>query len=354
MKILFLGDVTHPNAKSWIDALRTFGDCEVITYSLTDRRSKMFGRIARLIEWIMSISNIRRLVKQEKPDVVIAYRSTSYGFLGVRSGFHPLVVAMQGATDVWPLHGLSVPLKKRLARYAFTHADMVQAWGSHMMHNAVKLGADPNKVMVLPRGINSSLFHRPDKPAPLDKLRIIVTRSLFPEYRHTVILQAAADLKRKGREVRLHIVGKGALQETLEEEAKSLGLGSDVQFYGAMDHSDLAKLLRSCNIYVSMPLSEGVSASLFEAMGSGCFPIVSDLEANRSWIDDHVNGILVPIDDVQRLSDAMAYVQDNPAFYEAALDKNQRLVEEKATVQTNIRRFVAKYKELIRATTKSQ
>jgi hypothetical protein len=33
-----------------------------------------------------------------------------------------------------------------------------------------------------------------------------------------------------------------------------------------------------------MPITEGVSASLFEAMATNCYPIVTDIVGNKSWI----------------------------------------------------------------------
>lgn len=348
MRILFLGDTNHPNAMSWIDALRRYGGVEVVTLSLKNRMRKRFGKLLRTIEWVTVILRVRRVIKQVKPDILISYRTTSYGFIGASSGFHPHVIAMQGVTDLWPVNSFSTPFKAMLARYAARHCDMAHAWGPHMAANILKFGISPDKVLVLPRGANTDIFYPPKEPQDLQTLRIVVTRSLFPEYRHTVILQAAAKLKQMNRKFELHIIGDGALKEKLVHEAERLDIVNETVFHGRIAHAGLGDILRNCNIYVSMPLSEGVSASLFEAMACGCFPIVCDLEANRFWVKDGENGFLIPLDDADMLAKRIAETQDRPDLYTKAREMNFELIREKATVKNNIATFISRYEKLIR------
>jgi hypothetical protein len=44
--------------------------------------------------------------------MVIAERTTSYGFLAALSGVKPVAIAQQGKTDLWPEKSISLPLKK--------------------------------------------------------------------------------------------------------------------------------------------------------------------------------------------------------------------------------------------------
>jgi glycosyltransferase involved in cell wall biosynthesis len=48
------------------------------------------------------------------------------------------------------------------------------------------------------------------------------------------------------------------------------------RFSGRIPNTELPELLRASNFYISMPITEGVSASLFEAMASNCYPIVTN------------------------------------------------------------------------------
>ena len=76
--------------------------------------------------------------------------------------------------------------------------------------------------------------------------------------------------------------------------AKDLRHRKESDLYGKNPKHGVAQtLLQQSNIYISMPITEGVSASLFEAMACYCYPIVTDILGNKSWITHRENGGLV-------------------------------------------------------------
>jgi glycosyltransferase involved in cell wall biosynthesis len=96
-----------------------------------------------------------------------------------------------------------------------------------------------------------------------------------------------------------------------------------------------------------MPITEGVSASLFEALASGCYPIVSDIPGNRSWIKPRENGQLIPIDDSKMLAEEILWSFENREHRNAAVLKNRQFVEENVDYNTNMKIISDKYHELI-------
>jgi glycosyltransferase involved in cell wall biosynthesis len=96
-----------------------------------------------------------------------------------------------------------------------------------------------------------------------------------------------------------------------------------------------------------MPITEGVSASLFEAMASNCYPIVTDIPGNRSWIKNRENGQLVTIDDFKTLAEEILWAFENKEIRKAAVLKNRQFVEENADYKTNMKIIADKYHELI-------
>lgn len=346
MTIVFLGDTGHPNARSWINALEVRHGFNVYTWALPLPHSTG-RRLARMTLLVLAIPHLRRWMKKLKPDIVIAYRITSYGFLGAATGFHPLVVAAQGETDVWPPDSMLAPLKAAMARYALARADFVHAWGEHMTVSLLDLGADPQKIMVLPRGIDVEAFHPPAEEPADHALRLITTRGLFPDYRQEDIIRAVGCLVQKGIPVTFDIAGAGPDRERLKALVVSQNLGTYVRFHGHVANEVLPDLLRTANVYVSMPISEGVSASLLEAMACGCFPVVSDLPANRSWIRSGENGYLVPCGDWQKLADVLERVWSAPEKLEEVRCHNRALVEEKGSIAKNMASFVDAYYKLV-------
>ena len=345
-KILFLGETYRADAITWINGLKEFGHFDIITWELKTPSNGFRNRIGRILEFTLALSSIKKQIQQEKPHMVIAERTTSYGFLAALTGMDIIVIAQQGRTDLWPESSVLYPLKKAIQRHAFKKATMIHAWGPVMTISMKASGVDMKKVMVLPKGINLNQFTMATNQEQ-DIIRAIVTRSLSAEYRHNVILKAFGTLHQQGIDFTLTIVGTGSEMENLKSLAADLNIAKKVFFTGKISNTHLPALLQQSNFYLSMPITEGVSASLFEAMASGCYPIVSDLPGNQSWIRHRENGQLVPIDDYNALASEMIWANDNPEIRKKAVGENRQFIEQHVDYQTNMAIIANKYHQLI-------
>jgi glycosyltransferase involved in cell wall biosynthesis len=82
--------------------------------------------------------------------------------------------------------------------------------------------------------------------------------------------------------VELHLYGRGADQEQLEQIAKDLGIGNSVFFHGAYDHrKDLPDIMENCHFFVY--------PSRFE--GGPCFTLLELMQAGRFCVAARVGGI---------------------------------------------------------------
>lgn len=345
-KILFLGETYRADAITWMKGLKEFGNFEIITWELKTSNKTFFSRIARVLEYCLAIFTIRKIIQTHQPDMVIAERTTSYGFMAAFTGVKPIAIAQQGRTDLWPENGVLISLKKAIQKYAFKKADLIHAWGPVMTVSMKALGVDMNKVLVLPKGIDTVKFNN-KKNINSDTITAIVTRSLMPEYRHDVILNAFGILHRKGIDFKLIIVGDGILYNSLKEFAQELQIGDKVEFTGLVPNTKLPELLQQSNFYISMPITEGLSASLFEAMAAHCYPIVTDIAGNQSWIIHRKNGQLIAIDDSEMLADELLWSFENKETRENAIIQNRQFVEDHVNYTINMKFIADKYHELI-------
>ncbi len=345
-KILFLGETYRADAITWISGLREFGDFEVITWELKTSGPGIFKRLLRILEYTLSLIQIRRIIKEQQPDMVIAERTTSYGFLAALTGVKPVAIAQQGVTDLWPESSLLFPIKKRIQNYAFRKATLIHAWGSVMALSMKKAQVDMLKVLVLPKGINLKFFKNANT-SDNSKINAIVTRSLLPEYRHDTILKSFGVLHEKGVAFQLTIVGDGPQLPLLKETAKKLNIEEKVIFTGRIPNTELPNLLEKSNFYISMPITEGVSASLFEAMAMYCYPIVTDIPGNQSWITHRENGQLIPVDDFETLATELLWAYENPTYRENVVKRNRIFIEENANYEINMKLISERYHELI-------
>lgn len=346
-KILFLGETYRADAITWMNGLKEFGDFEIITWELKSTNKKFFNRLLRFINFNFAYFHIRKLVKLHHPDMVIAERTTSYGFLAALSGVKPIAIAQQGKTDLWPENSISLPIKKIIQSHAFKKADLIHAWGSIMAGSMQKANVDMSKVLVLPKGINLHVFKYKTRPANTKTITAVVTRSLLPEYRHDVILKAFSLVNQKGIDFVLTIVGDGTEYPSLKNLAKKLNIETKVNFTGRILNTQLPQLLQDSDFYISMPITEGVSASLFEAMACGCYPIVTDIEGNQSWIKHRENGQLIPVDDYQMLAAEIEWAFKNQDYITQAAENNRDFVEKNANYSRNMAFIANKYHELI-------
>jgi glycosyltransferase involved in cell wall biosynthesis len=215
-----------------------------------------------------------------------------------------------------------------------------------MTISMAKANVDMTKVLVMPKGINLKKFANENHANP-EKICAIVSRSLLPEYRHDIILKAFAILNQRGIDFNLTIIGNGTQLPVLKDLAQKLKIDDKVLFSGRIPNTDLPKRLQESNFYISMPTTEGVSASLFEAMACNCYPIVTDIIGNQSWIKHRENGQLVSVDDYKMLAEELIWAFENKEYCKNAVLKNRTFVEKNANYHTNMKIIANKYHELI-------
>ena len=107
---------------------------------------------------------------------------------------------------------------------------------------------------------------------------------------------------------------------------------------------EIHKLVKDYAMFVSSSDFEGMSNSMLEAMAIGLPTICTDCPAGgaRAIINDHENGILVPVNDVKALAGAMKEVAGNPVLA-GKLSVNGTKIKEELAVD----KIVAQWMEII-------
>lgn len=343
MKILMLAEEGTANTQNWVDSLTRFGQAKVEVWSFPKYPSWL-----RFVYIPFAVFSVRRKINQIKPDVVIGYRTTSYGFIGSLTNFHPLVLAAQGETDVWPPNHWSNIIISRMARRAIKRAALIHAWGKNMVPALVSLGARQDQLLVLPRGIDLEKFIYKAPCSMENQITLIASRALYPEYHHGILLKAYAQVVNEHPEItwKLIIAGDGPLLQSLTRQCLKLGISDRVLLAGRLDSWSLSTCLSEADVYISLPDTEGVSSSLFEAMASGCYPIVTDLPANREFIESDKNGILVSLNKIEIVNAILRIIENKEKMLEAC-EENRALVERYADTRINSSKFVFRYKQLV-------
>ncbi len=131
--------------------------------------------------------------------------------------------------------------------------------------------------------------------------------------------------------------------EKLKDLANTLGIpGSQLIFTGMLDYNELIAWYQKAKFFISIPNSDATSLSVLEAMGYGCYPILSNLPANLEWVINEVNGIINQNDNKLHL-DLKQAINLSADKYSSALKFNYALIKQKAVFNDNIKKFIALY-----------
>ena len=199
------------------------------------------------------------------------------------------------------------PLKSRILKqiqyriadgYVFQTPEASQVYGTR----AEQLG------VVIPNPIIDKL---PDPQYDNLRKEIVTAGRLMPQKDHMTLIDAFALFHKKHSEYKLIIYGSGPLKEKLEDRIRSLGL-AEVAFI-ISGKTNISELERGAELFVLSSLAEGMPNALIEAMSIGVQCISTDcpIYGSRMLITDKQNGFLVPVKDVNALSEAMCFAVQN-------------------------------------------
>lgn len=156
----------------------------------------------------------------------------------------------------------------------------------------------------------------------------------------------------------LVIIGDGPERSSLEELCKKLHLSDYCQFLGFVDQTDLFSYYQNSAVFVLSSImynsqTEGLGVVLLEAMASGLPVIGSYVGGIPDIIQDGVNGLLVPPEDPDALSDAIIRVLTNPDIIIRYREEGKKTVTEQFSWTVVGERFIEVYYDFIQKLGKS-
>lgn len=310
------------------------------------------GKINFILRAITGPVLTRRFINEIKPDVVHAQQLTNNGFYASLSGFHPLVVSAVGSDIL--VKPKKIKIFRYLIKYILSKSDVIHSMSNNITEELISVGAKQKKVVTFPRGIDMQKFN-PDvrgdeikKDLHLENNFVVIsTRYFKPVYNIEFLIKAVPNVIKKDNKVRFILAGEGKQEGYLKKLTDELKIRKYIRFVGGLNHDEIPKYLAASDVYVSTSLSDGAPNSLFEAMACGAFPVVTDIPANRPWIDDEKNGFLVPFDHKILAQKILETIQSNELI-ENAKNINWNIVKKSCDSDTNLGKIEKIYYELIK------
>jgi glycosyltransferase involved in cell wall biosynthesis len=168
----------------------------------------------------------------------------------------------------------------------------------------------PELINIIPNGFDEKRF----KPIPHENeiAQLVTVCRLVPAKGLDILLKACAELKNRGYDYVLHIIGDGPFRKELEEQARELGIYNETIFYGYTLHPE--EFIPFFDIFV-LPSRAESFGSVFAEAALSCLTLVgTDVGGIPEQIEDGVNGLLVPVEDYVALSDALEKVISDPSY----------------------------------------
>lgn len=167
---------------------------------------------------------------------------------------------------------------------------------------------EPEKVTVVPLGVDESYHPDPELATPLPHPYVLYVGTLEPRKNLPLLLRAFADLKNAGYPHKLAIVGPpGWMYRNVYELISSLGIAEAVILAGFVE--DLRPWYNHADLFVYPSIFEGFGLPPLEAMACGTPVVTSSAGSLREVVDDAA--LVVPPNDQMTLFIAMRSILDD-------------------------------------------
>jgi glycosyltransferase involved in cell wall biosynthesis len=213
---------------------------------------------------------------------------------------------MHGSTEFFDVREHRLAQKVELARFVVC----VSHHGRSQLMSLV--GTDHwDKLHVVHCGVDLSEFEPVSRngAGPVDVLT--VGRAL-PVKGQALLIEAVADIARRGQDVRLTIVGDGPLIDELRERAASLGVADRVTFAGAVGPDQVPAFLARSDVFALTSFAEGLPVVLIEAAASGLPVVASGITGIPELVEHGESGMLFVPGRADALAEALGAVVAAP------------------------------------------
>jgi len=299
-----------------------------------------FSRALSLFLWILDrvLSNFLRglivafTIRSFKPDIVhvLEFQNAGYVFLRSRrfignASKFKLVLTPYGSDIFWFQH---YPKHLRKIRKLLSIADGISCECRRDELLAIEHGF---KGILLPRIPAFGSTELPELDPDRTKRRIIAVKGYQNKWgQATLALQAissvADDLVGFNVEI---FSAEGKAVRSARKLEKHTGIQVKIHKKHSMSNQDVLELFSRSQVYIGLSKSDGISASMIEAMAQGAIPIQSNSSCCDEWLDDEIGGFLVDYQDVEKVANLILRIVSDEEFQISAARHNQSLLRKK-------------------------
>lgn len=309
-----------------------------------------------LLNAVQTALDLRRIIKQVKPDVVhlVTIKPVLLGGLVARWTRVPaLVSAVSGLGYVFTAHGLKARLRQglvvRLYAWALGHRNQAVIFQNPDDRNTLMAatGLPSSKVeMIRGSGVDLAQYtiapEAAGVPVVLFPARLLADKGVFE------FVAAARSMRARGLAARFVLAGQ---VDTANPTSVTHAQLDAWLAEGVVEHwgcrFDMPQVM-ACATVVALPsYREGMPKALLEAAACGRAVVTTDVPGCRDAIEPGVTGLLVPVREVDGLAQAIEQLLTHPAPRKAMGLAGRRLAEQEFDVRAVVDKHLAIYQSLL-------
>lgn len=282
---------------------------EVKRINLEDAwQKKKMGRFERAL---MRLWDFRRILKTEKPDIVISFCNKAnfrcaFAMFGMKT---PLLISVRNdpKIDYLPYKAAVKRMERKASGCVFQTPDAKAYFGKVLQKKSRIIWNPIDERYLTTDAVNNEQL----------SFDIVSVGRISEQKNQMLLLKAFARVREQLSDYRILLYGGESEPESereLIEYVKTEKLDEQVCFMGQSEH--LEQDIKDAALFVLSSDYEGMPNALIEAMALGLPVISTDCPCGgpAELIENEVSGILVPVGDEEALASAMLSVLQNPVL----------------------------------------
>ena len=296
----------------------------VVTTYLNDDEYELDNRIKRIISepseeqltgnrihnFVTRFTTLRNIWKAEKPDVIFSYLGKN-NLMAVATSRWLNIPTGVGVVAT-PSEEYYTPILEFLAKFLFRFAAGI------VLQTKESKGFFPKAVLkkaVILKNPTSEEFDIDRYEGEREKVIVSVGR-VDANKNHELIIDAFGNIARDYPDYKLVIYGDGELRQSLINKVERMGLSAQIELPGRINN--VADTIKKATVFVLSSQTEGSPNVLIEAMMLGLPVISTDCPCGgpAELITNGVNGVLTPVNDVEKMQDNLQKILSDLQFAE--------------------------------------
>ncbi len=269
----------------------------------------------------LRIHKLRKIWKDIKPNAIVSFigKNNLMSIASSRGMRIPVYVSVRSA----PQREIGMGLSKYLTFFLFSMAKGI------ILQTTEAKNFFPSflhkKIMILPNSVNPK-FIKPLYQGEREPVIVSVGR-LDDNKNQQILIEAFDILKDEFPDWRLEFYGDGENYNKLSEMIDAKNLTQRIKLMGSRPDIDIQ--IQKASIFVLTSKVEGMPNALIEAMALGLAVISTDCPCGgpADLIQNKVNGILVPVDDLDALCSSLREVLSNESYRKELSVKAHNIID---------------------------